>query len=115
MRTVKVRAVGINHPGKTEGLVLHFEELIEAAHQARLHTLVLILQIVLAINRLAHVHAAQKIMIFAWHGTELRVGGQILQVCFNHRRAGGERLHEFVFPLNEAIHNIIHRDGLSSR
>ena len=53
-------------------------------------------------------------MIPAGHRAELRIGGQILQIGLDHRRAGREHLDQTVFPLNEQVHDLVHR-GWSRR
>ena len=65
MLAVEVGAVRINHPREAQRLVLHLEELLEAAHQAVLHARVLLFQIVFPVDRLPHVHAPEEIMIAA--------------------------------------------------
>ena len=109
---VKVGAVGVDHPRETERLVLHLEELVEAPHQPRLHALLFFFQVIFTINRLTHIHAAKKVMIFAGHGTELGIKAKILQVSLDHRRARGERLHQSMLALDEAVDNLIHRARL---
>jgi hypothetical protein len=69
----------------------------------------LFLQIVLAVDGLAHIEAAEEIVILAGHGAELRIGGQILQIGLDHRRAVREHLDQPVFALDEQVHNLVHR------
>ena len=71
------------------------------------------LEIVLAIDRSAHIHAAKKIMIFAGYGTEDRVGSQVLKIGLDHRRAARQHLNQPMFALNEEAHDLVHR-GRSS-
>src|SRR5271168_5167553 len=65
VRAVKVRTIGIDHPGEAGGLVLDLVELVEAAQQSRLHTLkadapILVFQIVFAVDLHTHIHAAEE-------------------------------------------------------
>ena len=92
MFAIKVRTVCVDHPGEAEGLILDLVKLLEAAHQPLLHALFFFLQIVLAIDCCAHIHAAEKIMIFTGHGTEYSVGSQVLKVGLNHRSAARQHL-----------------------
>src|ERR1022692_288612 len=111
VRTVEVGAIGIDHPGEANGLVLHLEEPVETTQEAGLHALIVTLQIVLAIDRLAHIHSAKEVVVLTRYRAELRIGAQILQVGLNQRSAAGESLHEAVFALDEAIHDLIHSRG----
>ena len=44
---------------------------MKATHQALLHASFLVLEIVLAVDALAHIHAAEEVMVFAGHGPSL--------------------------------------------
>ena len=112
---VKVRPVGIHHPGKAHGLILNLEQFLEAAHQAGPHAFVLLFQVVFAIHGLAHIHAPEKVVVSAGHRAELRIGYQVLEVCLHHGRAVFECLHQPVFALDEAIDHLIHGCRLRQR
>ena len=75
VRAVEVVAVGEDHPGEADGLVLELEQLAEAAQQARSACpSVSVFQIVLAVDGIAQVQAAEEIVVLAGRGAQLRIG-----------------------------------------
>ena len=86
---VKVVAVGEDHPGKAQGLVLELELLREPAQKTLLHAFVFVfifafaLKIVAAVDRVAQVHASQEVMIVLRNRPQLRILRQVLQISFD--------------------------------
>ena len=81
---------------------------MNSAHQAGLHALFFLFQIILAINGLAHVHAAEEVMVLAGDRAELRIGSEILQIGFDDRRAVRKHLDQPVFTLDHEAHDLVH-------
>ena len=94
-------SVSLDEPDSDTGQKLDLADGTASAEQALLHALFFFLQVVLAIDRRAHIHAAEKIMILAGHGAEHRVGSQVLKVGLNHGRATGQHLDQPVFALDK--------------
>ena len=111
VRPVEIVAVGVNHPGKAEWRVLKLEHLGEAAEHAFFHALVLLFQIVVPVDRVAQIHAAQEVTVVARHGAELRILGQILYIGLDHGRARGHHLDQALLALDDAVNHLIHGGG----
>src|SRR3954468_7449061 len=109
MLTVKVGAVGINHPGEAQGLVLQLVELLEAAHQAGLHALSLVVQIISAIDSLTHLHTAEKVMVLHGRRAQLWNDLEVLEICLNNGRAGLQHFNQCVLTLDRSVHHFVHR------
>ncbi len=111
---IEVVAIREDHPGEAERLVLHLEELAEAAEQLFLHARV-VFDVVLAIDGRAQVHAAQEIPVILRHRTESRVKRQVLQIGLNHGRTSLQHFDQALFTQHEAIDHLIHGGRRRSR
>src|SRR5258707_530632 len=110
---VKVVAVGEDHPRKAQGLVLELESLRDSAQKTLLHplafALAFFLKVVAPVDRVAQVHASEKVMIILRDWPQLRILRQVLQISFHNWRARRQKLDQILLACNHAIDNLIHR------
>src|SRR6202040_4282597 len=84
---IELVAVGIDHPGETQGFVLVCKQPGEAAQKAALKAGVFG-EIVTAVHAVAQIQAAKEVMILRRRRAFLRTELQILHIGFNERGAG---------------------------
>ena len=109
---VKVVAVGEDHPGKAQRLVLELELLREPAQKMLLHALVFVfafvLKVVAAVDRVAQVHAPQEVMIVLRNRPQLRILRQVLQIGLHNGSARRQKLDQVLLPQDHAVDYLIH-------
>ena len=108
MSAVKVLAIGENHPGKADGLVLELEQLGESAHHAGLKARIF-RKIVLPVDRIAQVQAAQEIVVFLGRRTHLLVELQVLQIGLDQWSARLQHRDQGVLAFNRPVNHLVHR------
>ena len=115
---VKVVAVGEDHPGKAQGLILEFELLGKAAEKALLHAFVFIfggfafavfVEIVATVDGITEVHAAEEVMIVLRNRAQSRILGQILEIGFDHGSPRRQELNQVLLAQDHAVDNLVHR------
>src|SRR5205807_629295 len=109
MITIEVLTISKHHPRKAHWLVLNSKEFRHAAHQILLEAH-LLSKIIAAVDDVRHIKTAQKIMVFFWHGAELRVGREVLQVGFHEWRSVLEERDKRMLALDNLVHYLINAD-----
>jgi hypothetical protein len=66
-------------------------------------------EVVAAVDRVAQVHAAQKVMIVLRNRAQLRILRQILQIGFDDGSPRRQELDQVLLAQNDAVDNLIHR------